>query len=139
MIAIGSVISKITDEIKIKEKIRQFIAVLLVSICFVSVTVDATIEYHICSYNFGIQTNVEDIAKTLVKRGQKDIVLTGEYNIIAGGRYNIYNRNLGIPLGVFDYPALDGSFLEKVVNTFMAAYFGADSFSSNAHINYIDY
>ncbi len=132
IISICIAVSKIINEISMNEKGPRLNTILIISVCSISIAVDAAIEYHSCSHNYSVQTGIEDSIKLQVENGQKDIVFKGEYFFMSKGHFNIYNS--GDPGTVFsigddpDYPT----------NKLFAQYYGAETLANDAKLTLID-
>ena len=134
IISIGNVFSEIFKYINVKEKTRIFAAGLLITVCCVSIGVDAISEYHICSYNNDVKIRIEEDIKSQIKEAKNDVVLKGEYQFINGGQFNIYRKDVFNLHYLFGGPNKDYA----LTNRLLAATFGAETFENEATLSYIN-
>jgi hypothetical protein len=132
IISAGIAITRILEGADIKEKKMQIYMIVLMCICFISVTADAVYEYNIASYNYATGTAIENNIKSQVAQGKKDIVIKGEYHFLSRGRYTIFKYDF-INLNVI-WGGLDP---QDEINRMLAANFGANTYINEANMDFI--
>ena len=132
IIAICIVVLKLEAEINIRERQRRLITILIISVCSIAFAVDATMEYQSCSFNYRMQTGIEEQILSQVESGQKNIVFKGEYFFKSSGHFNIYKA--GDPGTIFSI-GLDPNY---PTNKLFAQYYGAETLINEAKLTLID-